>query len=109
MEDRIRAFIRWKMVQRGLGVTAAAKHLDADQGHLSKILLGTRGVSAGLAFRVSQKFTIELEHLFHRNPPEEFWREHVPRACSDPTSASPAPSAQPTRRQMGAGGKKDVH
>ncbi len=104
-EDRIRAWVRERMEARGLGVTAAAKLLEHNQGNLTRILLGTRGVSAGLAYRISMALTVPLEHLFHSNPPETFWRYYVPRpAPPGPGGASPSRS-QPTRQRRAGGGE----
>jgi hypothetical protein len=101
VEDRIRAYIRQRMTQRGLGVTAAARQLESDQGNLTRILLGSRGVSAGLAFRVSTQFDIDLEGLFHRDPPEHFWRYYVPRPNVDLEGTSPLPPPATRPRERG--------
>ncbi len=103
VEDRIRAHIRQRMERRRLGVTNAARKLSSSQPNLTRILMGERGVSAGLAYRVSTEFQVDLEHLFHVDPPREFWRYYVPRPAADPDSASPS-AARPTRRDHAGGG-----
>lgn len=101
IEDRIRAHVRERMTRFGLGVTAAAKMVDCNQGYLTRALQGTRGFSAGLAYRISKAFDVDPAILFGHDPPAEFFRTYVPR----PPFAAP-PAAEPKAAYRGAKPKK---
>lgn len=79
VEDRVRAWIRERMERRELGVTAAAEKLRMNQGNLTRILQGSRGVSAGVAKRVSDTFQIDPAQLLNEDPAQDYFREYVPR------------------------------
>jgi plasmid maintenance system antidote protein VapI len=102
VEDRIRAHLRQRMERRKMGVTATAKLLGIDQGNLTKILQRTRGITAGVVYRICQKFSIDADVLFNVDPEPNFWRHYVPRAPDDPGTASAA--HLPNRRGAQTGG-----
>lgn len=102
VEDRIRAYIREGMIRNRWGVTTAADSLESDQGNLTKILQGSRGISAGLAARVSSVFRIDPLRMFTVDPPREYFEYFVPKGglnfpLDEP--AAPQPQRPPSRRK----------
>lgn len=80
MEERIRAHIRRRMEELRVGVTEAAAMVGCDQGNLSKILTGSRGIGVGLAARIFTGLKIDPLAMFLRDPELRFFEPYVPRA-----------------------------
>lgn len=95
LADRIRAHLRERMEARGWGPAETARAIGMDQGHLTKIFQGSRGVGSELAARMSVGLGIPLEWLFKHDPPPGYWRRYVPHRRHAPPSGGPDPVDPP--------------
>lgn len=92
LEDRVRAWIRFEIVERGISQNEMERRLGLTEGRLSKILTSTRGFKSGLILLVIRRIGIRAAQLILEDPPGG--------TQQSPASTSPA-AGQPGRQSAG--------
>jgi transcriptional regulator with XRE-family HTH domain len=68
VEERIRRHIRHEMEERGISRAELARMLKADDGNVSRILSGDRGIGLGLVLRICRGLRITPTRLLEHEP-----------------------------------------
>lgn len=72
-EARVRAHLRQQMRERSIDQAELARRIGSDDGNMSRILSGGRGIGLGQALRISRALKITPTRLLEEDPPDEFW------------------------------------
>jgi DNA-binding Xre family transcriptional regulator len=78
-EARVRAHLRQQMDERSIHQTELAHRIGADDGNITRILGGERGIGLGLVLRICRALKITPTRLLEEDPPEKFFDSTDPR------------------------------
>jgi transcriptional regulator with XRE-family HTH domain len=74
LEKRIRAHLRQQMEDRAITPTELARRIGADDGNITRILSGERGIkSLGQVWRICDGLKITPTRLLTEDPPSKYW------------------------------------
>lgn len=73
VERRIRAHLRQQMESREIDMTELAKRIGYDNGAMSRVLRGERGIGLGLVLRIVNGLHITASRLLEEDPAAEFF------------------------------------
>lgn len=76
MEARVRGHLRQYVAEREIDHAALAKLLSVNEGTVSRILNGTRGVGLGMALRIHRECDVSPWRLMKENAPEQYDDDH---------------------------------
>jgi DNA-binding Xre family transcriptional regulator len=71
-EARVRAHLRQQMHERKIDRAELARRIGSDDGNMTRILNGSRGIGLGLTLRISRALKITPTRLLEEDPPGEF-------------------------------------
>ena len=78
IEERIRAHIREEMADRQIKQAEVAELTGIDDGHLSRILEGERGVGFTTLLKLCRGLGITPTRMLESDPPLRYWRDRHP-------------------------------
>lgn len=80
VEARIRAHVREAMHERGADQAKICALTGIDDGHMSRIIAGTRGIGFTTLLKLCKGLKITPTRMLETNPPKRFWDvEELPR------------------------------
>lgn len=78
-EARIRAHLRQQVKERNITPTELARRIGADDGNITRILKGTRGIkSLGQVLRICREMKLTATRLLEEDPPLQYRDEAQP-------------------------------
>ena len=71
-EARVRAHLRQQMAERHISRAELARRVGSDDGNMTRILDGERGIGLGLVLRICRGLSISPTRLLLENAPKEY-------------------------------------
>lgn len=72
-EARVRAHLRQQMEERHISRAELARRIGSDDGNMTRLLNGTRGVGLGLVVRICRELSITPTRLLLEDPQPKYW------------------------------------
>lgn len=76
-EARVRSHLRQQMTERHIDRAELARRVGSDNGNMTRILAGTRGIGLGLVLRISRALKVSPTRLLEEWAPPEY-RDEAP-------------------------------
>jgi transcriptional regulator with XRE-family HTH domain len=73
VEDRIRAHVRQQMDERGIDAAEVSRRTGVDDGLLSRVLSGERGIGFATLLKFCDGLKITPTRILETDPPAEYW------------------------------------
>lgn len=75
-EARIRGHLRQQMHDRRINIAELARRVGSDDGNMTRILNGDRGIGLGLTLRIIRGLKLNATRLLEEDAPERFDDAH---------------------------------